>query len=199
MFIISGPSGVGKTTVAKAALRRLPWLVTTVSYTTRTQRIGKQEDKTMVHVDEETFRDRVNRGEFLEWAVVHGNLYGTDRATVEERLQRHHLLLNIDPQGALQIKRKLPDVSVLIFLKAESARELVRRINQRQDMNQRELARRLASAREELRLARHYDYVIVNARGKIRDTVAKVTALIQRLAASHPPMTLRTKTSRPPA
>lgn len=184
MFIISGPSGVGKTTVAKAVLRGCPWLVTTVSYTTRIQRVGKQEDKTMVHVDEETFRDRVNRGEFLEWAVVHGNLYGTDRATVEERLRNHHLLLNIDPQGALQIKRKMPDASILIFLRAESASELVRRINRRQPMHPGELSARLASARRELKLARHYDYVFLNARGKVRDTITKVTALIVRLTTT---------------
>jgi len=182
MFIISGPSGVGKTTVAKAVLRRCPWLATTVSYTTRTERIGKKEDKTLVHVDEETFRGKVNRGEFLEWAIVHGNLYGTDGATVRERLKTHHLLLNIDPQGALQVKRKLPERTALIFLRAESAAELVARIRRRQQMNADELAARLASARRELRLARYYDYVILNAHGRVRETITKVTALIQRLA-----------------
>src|SRR3989338_1974186 len=129
MFIISGPSGVGKTTIAKAIKRRLPWLTTTVSTPPRQERVGKKEDKTMVCVDDETFRDKVNRGEFLEWAVVHGKLYGTDGPTIRERLKRSHLLLNIDPQGALQIKRKMPARTVLIFLNAESADELVTRIS----------------------------------------------------------------------
>ncbi len=186
LFIISGPSGVGKTTVAKAVLRRLPWLATTVSYTTRHERIGKKEDKTMVHVDEETFRDKVNRGEFLEWAVVHGLLYGTDGPTVRERLKTHHLLLNIDPQGALQIKHKMPEQTVLIFLKAESPDELVTRIQRRQDMNSEDLAARLASVRSELRLSRHYDHVILNARGKLTQTIGHVVRLIERLAGHTP-------------
>lgn len=181
MFIISGPSGVGKTTVAKAVLRELPWLATTVSYTTRHERIGKKEDKTMVHVDEETFRDKVNRGEFLEWAVVHGMLYGTDGPTIRERLKTHNLLLNIDPQGALQIKRKLPDRTVLIFLKAESPDELVARIRRRQDMSPEDLAARLSSLRIELRLSRHYDHVILNARGKLPQTINHVVRLIERI------------------
>lgn len=182
MFIISGPSGVGKTTIAKAIKRRLPWLTTTVSYTTRQERVGKKEDKTMVCVDEEIFRDKVNRGEFLEWAVVHGKLYGTDGPTIHERLKRSHLLLNIDPQGALQIKRKMPTRTVLIFLNAESADELVARIGKRQKMDAAELRRRLLSARKELRLARHYDYVILNRHGKIRETISQVVTLISRLA-----------------
>ena len=185
MFIISGPSGVGKTTIAKAIKRRLPWLTTTVSYTTRQERVGKKEDKTMVCVDDETFRDKVNRGEFLEWAVVHGKLYGTDGPTIRERLKRSHLLLNIDPQGALQIKRKMPARTVLIFLNAESADELVTRISKRQKMDAAELHRRLQSARKELRLARHYDYVILNQRGKIRETASQVASLIERLARNH--------------
>ncbi|TSC76403.1 MAG: guanylate kinase [Parcubacteria group bacterium Gr01-1014_31] len=191
LFIVSGPSGVGKTTIAKAVLRRCPWLATTVSYTTRTERLGKKEDKTMIHVDEETFRDKVNRGEFLEWAVVHGMLYGTDGPTVRERLKTRHLLLNIDPQGALQIKCKMPERTVLIFLKAESADELVARIQKRQQMNPQELENRLASARRELRLARHYDYVILNQHGRVRETIHRVTTLITRLA--------NTRASRAPA
>lgn len=186
MFIISGPSGVGKTTIAKAVKRRLPWLTTTVSYTTRRERVGKKEDKTMVCVDEETFRDKVNRGEFLEWAVVHGKLYGTDGPTVRERIKRSHLLLNIDPQGALQIKRKMPNRAVLIFLNAESADELVTRISKRQKMDAAELQLRLTNARKELKLARHYDYVILNEHGKIRATINQVSALIHNLAHGIP-------------
>lgn len=178
IFIISGPSGVGKTTIAKAIRRRLPWLATSVTYTTREQRVGKKEDKTMVHVDEETFRGKVNRGEFLEWAVVHGNLYGTDGPTITERLQASHLLLNIDPQGALQVKRKLPDTTVLIFLNAESADELVRRISARQQMDPAELARRLRNARAEQRLARQYDYVVLNRRGRLAEAIQRVADII---------------------
>lgn len=182
IFIISGPSGVGKTTIAKAIRRRLPWLATSVTYTTRAERVGKKEDKTMVHVDEETFRDKVNRGEFLEWAVVHGNLYGTDGPTVRERLIANHLLLNIDPQGALQVKRKLPDVTVLVFLNAESPDELVRRISARQQMDPSELARRLRNARAEQKLARQYDYVVLNRRGHLSEAVQRVAAIITQHA-----------------
>src|SRR3989344_8934432 len=94
IFIISGPSGVGKTSVAKGVIKKLPFLKTTLSYTTRTKRLGKKEDKTIIHVSEKEFRKKIADEEFIEWAVVHGNFYGTDKNVVERELKKNSLLMN---------------------------------------------------------------------------------------------------------
>ncbi|MDD2807323.1 MAG: guanylate kinase [Patescibacteria group bacterium] len=180
IFIISGPSGVGKTTVAKGILKKLPFLKTTVTYTTRTMRLGKKEDKTIIHVSEQEFRNKIDNGEFLEWAIVHNNFYGTDSAVVSQELQKGSLLMNIDVQGALQIKEKMPRETILIFLKTKSFIDLVKHIKKREKMPEAILALRLANAKKELSLAKRYDHVVINDEGKIKETIEKVKSLIEK-------------------
>lgn len=185
IFIISGPSGVGKTTVAKRVMRRLPMLKTSLSYTTRTKRLGKKEDKTFIHVSEDDFRKKIEQGDFLEWAVVHDNLYGTDKATVERTLKHHGMLMNIDPQGALQIKKKMPQQTVLIFLKTRTIGELARRILMREKMPKVVLDLRLKkSAKKELALANQYDHIVINEKNRIKHTVDMVVDIIQKHSKS---------------
>lgn len=178
IFIISGPSGVGKTSVAQGVLKKLPFLKTSVTYTTRTQRLGKKEDKTIIHVPEDEFRKKISEGKFLEWAVVHGNFYGTDAKTITRELKKNSILMNIDVQGALQIKNKLPRITVLIFLKAENLTELVRRIGRREKMPQAILDLRLKNAKKELALAKKYDYVMVNKKNQLRKTISQIVEII---------------------
>ncbi|NUM25602.1 MAG: guanylate kinase [Candidatus Buchananbacteria bacterium] len=178
VFIISGPSGVGKTSVAKGVLKRLPFLKTTVTYTTRTKRLGKKEDKTIIHVSEEEFRTKVAAGDFLEWAVVHNNFYGTDAQVVAQELKKNSLLMNIDVQGALQIKQKMPAKTVLIFLKTENIDELAKRIKHREKMPEAILKIRLQNARKELILAKKYDYIIINKAHKLTETINQVIKII---------------------
>lgn len=180
IFIISGPSGVGKTTVAKSIIRRLSFLKTTVTFTTRTKRLGKKEDKQVIHVSESQFRKKVNRGDFLEWAVVHDNFYGTDGQVVNNRLKKNSLLMNIDVQGALQIKEKMPRQTVLIFIKAKNLAELVKRIAKREKMSKSILAIRLKNARKELAWAKKYQHVVVNETGKVEQTIKEVEKIIKR-------------------
>ena len=180
IFIISGPSGVGKTTIAKRVLRKLPFLKTTLTYTTRTKRLGKKEDKTIIHIDEKDFRKKINQGQFLEWAIVHDNLYGTDAKTVKDRLDRSSLLMNIDVQGALQIKEKMPKKTVLIFLKTKNIKELIRRIQKREKMPEAILKLRIKNARKELALAKRYDYAVINEKDKIAKTVSNITKIIKK-------------------
>ena len=180
IFIISGPSGVGKTSVAKGVLKKLPFLKTTVTYTTRTKRLGKKEDKTIIHVSEEEFRNKINAGDFLEWAVVHNNFYGTDASIVERELKKNSLLMNIDVQGALQIKRKLPTKTVLIFLKAENIEELTNRIQKREKMPKAILEIRLKNARKELILGKKYDYIVINKAKKLTNTIDEVVEIIAK-------------------
>ncbi|OGY52425.1 MAG: guanylate kinase [Candidatus Buchananbacteria bacterium RIFCSPHIGHO2_02_FULL_45_11b] len=179
IFIISGPSGVGKTTVTKSIIRRLSFLKTTVTFTTRTKRLGKKEDKRVIHVSEDQFRKKVNRGDFLEWAVVHDNFYGTDGQVVIDRLKKNSLLMNIDVQGALQIKEKMPRQTVLIFIKAKNLNELVKRIAKREKMPKNILAIRLKNARKELALAKKYQHVVVNETGKVAQTIKEVEEIIK--------------------
>src|SRR3989344_8370900 len=178
IFIISGPSGVGKTTVAKGILKKLPFLKTSVTYTTRTERLGKKEDKTIIHVSEQEFRKKISENDFLEWAVVHGNFYGTDRAVVEQELHKGSMLMNIDVQGALQIKQRMPADTVLIFLKAKNVNDLIKHILRREKMPEAILELRLANARKELTLAKQYDYVVLNEERKIKETIKKVIEII---------------------
>lgn len=180
IFIISGPSGVGKTTVAKGILKKLPFLKTTVSYTTRTMRLGKKEDKTIIHVSEQEFRNKIDNGEFLEWAIVHNNFYGTDSSVVSQELQKGSLLMNIDVQGALQIKAKMPRETVLIFLKTKSFDDLIKHIKKREKMPEVILDLRLANAKKELLLAKKYDHVVINEEGKIKKTILRVETIIKQ-------------------
>lgn len=178
IFIISGPSGVGKTTVARKILKKLPFLKTTLTYTTRTQRLGKKEDKTIVHIDEKEFRKKIDQGQFLEWAMVHDNFYGTDAKTVTDRLEKNSLLMNIDVQGALQIKEKLPKKTVLIFVKTRNIGGLIRRIQKREKMAEAILKLRIKNAKKELALAKKYDHVVINENGKIAKTVNQIVSII---------------------
>ncbi|MFA6410106.1 MAG: guanylate kinase [Candidatus Buchananbacteria bacterium] len=181
IFIISGPSGVGKTTVTKGVLKKLPFLQTATTYTTRTKRLGKKEDKVVIHVSHDQFRKKIEADEFLEWAIVHDNFYGTDKKIAEKKLKQNSLLMNIDVQGALQIKKKLPEKTVLIFLKAENFTELTRRIKSREKMPQAILDLRLKNARKELKLAKKYDYIITNKRNNLKPTITAVQKIISQI------------------
>lgn len=180
IFIISGPSGVGKTTVARKIIKKIKNLQTTVTYTTRTKRLGKKEDKTVIHVSEEKFKAKIERGDFLEWAVVHDNYYGTDKKIVFSRLRQSHLLMNIDVQGALQIKKRLPRQTILIFLKADSIKELIRRISRRERMPKAIMDLRIKNAKKEISLSQYYNYTVINKENAIKATVDKVALLIQK-------------------
>ena len=180
IFIISGPSGVGKTTIAKGVLKLLPYLKTTTTFTTRTKRLGKKEDKIIIHVDEKEFHNKIDGDEFIEWAKVHDNLYGTDKKVLEKQLAKNNLLMNIDVQGALQIKEKLPEITVLIFLKTKTTGEMIRRIKMREKMPKAILDIRLESAHKELSLAKKYDYIVINEKNRIKNTINKVVEIIKK-------------------
>ena len=180
IFIISGPSGVGKTTVARGVLEKLPFLKTTVTYTTRTQRLGKKEDKTIIHVNQSEFRKKIKTGDFIEWALVHGNLYGTNAKNLKNQLAKNNLLMNIDVQGALQIKKKMPRQTRLIFLKTKTIQELIQRIERREKMPPAVLALRLKNARREMALAHQYDYIVLNEKNQINRTITQVVSLIRQ-------------------
>lgn len=162
LFVVSAPSGAGKTTLCREVRLRVPGLAYSVSVTTRAARPGEIDGVDFSFVDEEEFREMLARGEFAEWATVHGNLYGTRAGALEEALGAgSDVLLDIDTQGAAQLRARYPE-AVLVFIVAPSMQELEQRLRERGSDNEREIARRLARAREEVALWRRYDYLIVN-------------------------------------
>jgi guanylate kinase len=166
LFIVSAPSGGGKTSLTRASVERLaaagiPAEIS-VSYTTREPRAGEQDGVHYHFVDAATFEGMVARGEFLEHAEIYGRRYGTSRPRSEHVLARgRDLILDIDWQGARQIKARLPD-AVGIFILPPSMSKLEQRLRARRQDSEEAIARRLASAREEMAHYAEYDYVIVN-------------------------------------
>lgn len=163
LFCVAAPSGAGKSSLVKALLELDSHLAVSISHTTRTPRGQEQDGREYRFVAEAEFRAMVERGEFFEWAQVHGNLYGTSRRAIEDRLQRgEDVVLEIDWQGALQIKQLFPQ-AVLIFVLPPSWDELRQRLMRRGEDQPEVIARRMANARVEVAQARHFDFVIINA------------------------------------
>jgi guanylate kinase len=162
LFVVSAPSGAGKTTLCREIRLRLPDLAYSVSVTTRAPRPGEIDGADFRFVDEAEFRAMLARGELAEWATVHGNLYGTRARAIEEALAAgRDVLLDIDTQGAAQLRARYAD-AVLIFILAPSVKELEQRLRERRSDAEAEIQRRLVRAREEIALWRRYDYLVVN-------------------------------------
>jgi guanylate kinase len=185
LFVVSAPSGAGKTTLCRELRKRVPGLAYSISVTTRAPRAGETHGVDFEFVSEERFRAMVAAGEFAEHAVVHGHLYGTRASTLERALAAGtDVLLDIDTQGAARLKAHAPE-AVLIFIVAPSMKELEQRLRERRSNNETDITRRLARAREEIALWRRYDYLVVN-----RDVKEALDQLEAVVAAE------RTRTSR---
>ncbi|MEX2283506.1 MAG: guanylate kinase [Gemmatimonadota bacterium] len=160
--VIAAPSGAGKTSLARALVEADPQLEFSVSATTRPQRKGEYDRRDYYFVDEVEFDRMATTGELIEWAAVHGHKYGTPRRSLEEPLERQkNVVLDIDVQGARQVRAAYPD-AVLIFILPPSVGELDRRLAGRGSEGSAERRTRLATAREELAAARDFDYIVVN-------------------------------------
>ena len=163
LLVLSAPSGTGKTTLARRLLSELPDALFSISVTTRQPR-GREKDGVDYHfVDVTSFQERIERGDFVEWAEVHGHFYGSPRTVVDEaRSRRGVAIFDIDVQGGLAIKRKQPD-TVLVFVVPPSLEELERRLRDRGTDAEDTIRRRLLAARSEIeRGVAAYDYIIVN-------------------------------------
>jgi guanylate kinase len=160
--VVSGPSGTGKGTILKEVVRRRPHLVLPVSATTRPARAGERHSVDYQFVSHDEFLAQRDRGEFLESAEVYGHLYGTPRKEVERALAAGlDVLLEVDIQGALAVKRALPD-AVLVFVEPPSMDELLARLRGRATEDVESLRRRIESAYEEIKVKQIYDYIVVN-------------------------------------
>ncbi len=186
LIVISAPSGTGKTTLTHMLLKEFPDMEFSVSYTTRKPRPGEVNGKDYFFVNRETFERMIEEGDFLEWAQVYGNLYGTSKSQVLKALNEgKDILLDIDTQGALQVKKNFPE-AVLIFILPPSFKELERRLRSRGTDDEETIEKRLKIARVEVERAPLYDYIVVNdvlekAYEKLRSIVIAEKCRTERL------------------
>lgn len=180
LIIISGPSGAGKGTLVRELLARVPGLWCSVSATTRPPRPGERDGVDYVFLTPDEFDRRERAGEFLETAEVHGNRYGTLRGPVQEHIRRGEpAILEIDPQGALQVRRNAPE-STLVFILAPSEEELRRRLACRGSETPEQVETRMRTAERELQVVGDYDFVVIN------DDVRRATDELVRIVGSLP-------------
>ncbi len=163
VFVISGPSGVGKSSMLRRVLEHDPRLRFSVSHTTRPPREGERDGEHYRFVSADEFRGLIDRGAFLEWAEYQGNLYGTSRSAVDEPTgQGIDLILEVEVQGASQLRAMLPDAVTVFVLPPGSLHDLEERLRSRRSDDEQAIQKRLETARREVQEAQHYHYVIVN-------------------------------------
>lgn len=176
LFVVSAPSGAGKTSLVRALLDGHPKLRLSVSYTTRAPRAGEIDGVHYYFVSKETFEQMVRQNAFVEYAQVFDNAYGTARETLRQALEEgQDLLLEIDWQGARQVRRHFPE-AVSVFILPPSLAELERRLRDRGQDSEQTIARRMAEARSELSHYGEYDYLIVNNR--FEEALTELRALV---------------------
>lgn len=162
VIVVSGPSASGKGTLLGRLRQRFPEMVYSVSATTRSPRPGERDGVEYFFISHDEFEKRLNADDFLEWAEVYGNYYGTPRSLVDKALKEgKDVLLELDVQGARQVKKALPQ-AILIFIKPPSLEELDARITKRGMDTEEAIKRRLQAAWSELQAAADYDYTVVN-------------------------------------
>jgi len=162
LFIISAPSGTGKTTLCKQLTAKLPGLWHSISYTTRKPRPGEEHGREYFFIEEQPFREMIDRNEFVEWAHVYGHLYGTPRKSLTEKIEQGmDVLLEIDVQGAMQVKKRFED-SVSIFILPPSMAALKSRLQTRASDTAEEIQGRLNKVKEEVWSYREYAYIVRN-------------------------------------
>lgn len=191
LFIVSAPSGAGKTTLVNRLMTEDPRVMHSVSFTTRAPRPGEEDGRHYHFIDVQRFLAMRERGEFAEWAEVHDNFYGTSRTWLEQGMSKgHDMLLEIDWQGAQQVRRQFPEAAT-IFILPPSIAELEHRLRSRAADSEDVIARRLAGALGEMRHVSEFDFVIINndldvALGDLKAAVRASRLRFARQRARHP-------------
>lgn len=176
LFILSAPSGCGKTSIVNKVLQSLRGVSRSVSVTTRLPRGREKIRRDYYFVSETSFKNKAKKGDFLEWTKNFGYYYGTPKKAVYDKLKKgNDLILTIDVKGALQVRRKMSD-RVMIFIRPPSLEELLRRLRKRGTDKSKEISKRLRIAKKEISFSRKYDYIIIN--DKLEDAVRKLKSII---------------------
>jgi guanylate kinase len=178
LYVLSSPSGGGKSTVIRELRRRNPDIGYSVSVTTRPRRKDERHGEDYFFVDESEFKKKIQEGAFIEWAVVHGYYYGTLWEQVETQMRNgKKILFDIDVHGGIQIKRKKKD-AVLIFILPPSVKELERRLRNRQTESNTEIDKRLKNAQHEMEFTQQYDFQVIN--DSFEKTIEDIEAIIRQ-------------------
>ncbi len=178
LFVISAPSGAGKTTLCREAMSRLDNLEFSISYTTRLPRSGEEDGRDYHFVDEDTFLEMVEKGEMAEWARVYNHLYGTPKTPIIKAIEDgRDMLLDIDIQGASQIKAAFPEDSVTIFVFPPSIEALKERLSKRGTEAPQVIKERCDKAEEEMAMYPLFRYFVVN--DKLEEAVEDLIAVIK--------------------
>ncbi len=177
LIVVSAPSGSGKTTIARKMMEEFPFIKFSVSATTRPKRNGEVDGKDYFFLTREEFEEKIKNGELLEWEEIYGNYYGTLKSVVELALQNGDVLLfDVDVNGAISIKNKFPDDSVLIFIKPPNMETLKERLKRRKTETDEQIQKRLERVSMELEKAKYFDYIFIN--DKLEDTIKSVKRAI---------------------
>ena len=179
LFVISGASGVGKSTVLARVMKKRPDLSFSVSATTRRPRAGEVDGRDYYFVTKDKFREMIENQEFLEYDAHMENFYGTPKAQLMDKLQKGSVILDIEPNGAFNVRRKKEDV-VLIFIAPPSLKELEDRLRGRGDTSEKQMQVRLARAAWEMEQSKQYNYVVTN--DNIDPCAEKILEIIAREA-----------------
>ena len=178
IFVLSAPSGAGKTTLVKIIKDKYRFLIESISCTTRKPRVGEKDKVDYFFLSHEEFIHQRDSGLFAEWAEVHGNLYGTPLKHIEETIKAgKNIICDVDYQGALNIREKFPDESVLIFVLPPSMEELEKRLKKRATDDESIVRKRLENAKKEIGFYREYDFIVVN--NCVEDAVDLLSSIIK--------------------
>jgi guanylate kinase len=178
IIVVSGPSGVGKTTICDRILERRRDIWYSVSATSRPRRKGERNGREYYFLSEAEFKDWIRKKRFIEWAMVHGHLYGTPKHFMDDQIRRgRHVLLDVDVQGGINLKKIYPD-GIYIFIRPPNFAELKRRLTKRNTETPEELKNRLAAVWREIKCQKKYGYSVVN--DELNRAVARILAIIDR-------------------
>ncbi len=176
LIVVSAPSGAGKTTICKKLLQTTPNLIFSVSMTTRKPRDNEINGQDYFFISTEEFKKRIKKNDFIEWAKVYDDYYGTPKKNLEDSLAGMDVLLDIDVQGAMNIKKEYSDNAVLIFIAPPFLEDLKTRLSNRMTDTSEEIEKRFLLAKEELKNILNYDYCVIN--DDVGVTVGKLKSII---------------------
>ena len=176
-FIVSAPSGTGKTTTCRMLQEKMPDLKFSISHTTRSPRDGEKEGKDYFFISENEFKEKIAQGAFLEWAKVHNQYYGTAQETItRHRKNGDNIILELDVQGVESL-RKMNFSGIFVFILPPSLEELISRLRNRGTENEDSIQKRIEVGKNEIKKYRMYDFVLTNS--NVEDTVQKIISIIE--------------------